>query len=109
MAQVIVHTNENGNVTLTIPAPEYLIDHTIEEVKAKDTPEHSIIIDDSELPESDEFFDAWEIVGGKVVVNQTKKQAIIDAQNAKIAKKATAEAKLAKLGLTTDDLKVLLG
>lgn len=110
MAQVIVHTNENGGVTVTYPTTEYLETHTIEEVQAKDTPAGSIIIDDSELPQGeDEFFNAWELIDGVVVVNQTKKQAMIDAKQAEIDAKAAAEAKLAKLGLTPDDLKALLG
>ena len=88
---------------VTIPAPEYLIDHTIEDVKAKDTPEHSIIIDASELPEDDTYFDAWELVDGKVVVNETKKQTIIDAKQAAINAKQTVINKLMALGLTEEE------
>jgi hypothetical protein len=110
MAQVIIHTNENGGVSVTIPAPEYLETHTIEDVLAKDCPDHAIIIDDSELPhEENEFFNAWELVDGVVVVNQTKKQAIIDAKQAEVDSKVAAQTKLASLGLTPDDLKALLG
>ena len=57
MTQVIIYENENGNVSLCIPTGEL----TIEEVKEKDTPSHSIIVDDSILPQGDDakFFDAW--------------------------------------------------
>ena len=56
-----------------------------------------------------EYFDALELVDGKVVVNETKKQAIIDAQQAVIDTKASALAKLAALGLTADEVKALVG
>ena len=49
------------------------------------------------------------MVDGKVIVNQTKKQAIIDAQQAVIDTKASALAKLAALGLTQDEVKALVG
>ena len=110
MAQVIIHANENGSVSLTIPTPEFLENNTIEDVLAKDCPDHAIIIDEAELPQGeDEYFNAWELVDGVVVVNQEKKQAMIDAKQAEIELKAAAETKLAKLGLTPDDLKALLG
>ena len=109
MSQVIIHTNENGNVTVTYPTAEYLENHTIEDVLAKDCPDHSFIIDESELPTDNTYFDAWEFVDGKVIVNETKKQAIIDAIQAPITAKASALAKLAALGLTQDEVKALVG
>jgi hypothetical protein len=109
MAKVIIHTNENGGVSVTYPAPEFLEENTIEDVLAKDCPDHAIIIDDSELPEDHTYFNAWELIDGKVLVNEDKKQAIIDAEQQKIDSKTTAQAKLAKLGLTSEDLKALLG
>ena len=39
--QVIIHTNDNGGVSVCIPTGEL----SIEEVKAKDTPAGSIIVD----------------------------------------------------------------
>lgn len=42
-------------------------------VKAKDTPEDSIIVDTVSLPEADnDFFDSWELVNGGVTVNLSK-------------------------------------
>jgi len=69
MTKVIIHTNENGNVTVTVPTGEI----SIEDVLAKDCPNHAIIIDDSELPEEhNEFFNAWELADGKITVNFIK-------------------------------------
>jgi hypothetical protein len=105
MAQVIIYTNEYGNVSVCTPSGEL----SIEEVLAKDCPSEAIIVDDSELPTDNEFFNAWELVNGKVVVNEVKKQAIIDAQQAPIIAKKSAIDKLKTLGLTQDEVKALVG
>jgi hypothetical protein len=106
MTKAIIFTNENGNVSVCMPTGEL----PIEEVLAKDCPEGAMIIDDSELPQGeDEFFNAWELVNGKVVVNQTKKQAIIDAKQAAETAKTSALVKLTALGLTADEIKALTG
>jgi hypothetical protein len=77
MTQVIIHTNENGGVSVTVPTPEFLENNTIQDVKEKDTPDHSIIVERSSLPQGDdaEFFDAWELNGTTVTVNFAKAQA----------------------------------
>ena len=103
MSQVIIYTNENGGVSVCIPTGEL----PIEETQAKDTPAGSIIVDADSLPT--EYFDAWELVDGQVVINETKKQAIIDAQTAATTAKESALAKLAALGLTEDEVKALVG
>ena len=73
MTQLIIHTNEHGGVSLTIPTGEI----SIEAVLAKDCPDHAIIVDSSELPEEHrDFFNAWELNAGKVTVNHTKAQTI---------------------------------
>ena len=105
MAQVIIYKNDNDGVSVCTPTGEL----SIEEVLAKDCPAGAIIVDDSELPSDNEFFNAWELVDGKVVVNEAKKQAIIDAQQAPILAKESALAKLAKLGLSEDEVKALVG
>ena len=105
MTQAIIFTNENGGVSVTIPTGEL----SIEEVLAKDCPQNAIIIDESELPTDQTYFNAWELIAGKVVVNETKKQAIIDDAQAVIDTKASALAKLAALGLTQDEVKALVG
>lgn len=102
MAQIIIY-EQNNQVAVCIPSGEL----PIEEVLAKDAPSHAIIIDDSELPTEQEFFNAWELVDGKVVVNETKKQAIIDAIQAPIDAKASALTKLIKLGLTADEISAI--
>jgi hypothetical protein len=69
MAQVIVFTNENGGVSVCYPTGELLI----EEVKAKDTPEGSIIMENDDLPNDDnDFFNSWELNNGVVTVNLSK-------------------------------------
>jgi hypothetical protein len=105
MAQVIIYTNDNGGVSVCIPTCEL----PIEQVLAKDCPEGAIIVNESALPADNEYFNAWELVNGQVVVNETKKQAIIDAKQAPIDAKASALAKLAALGLTQDEVKALVG
>ena len=67
MSKVIIFTNDNGNVSVCIPTGEL----PIEQVQAKDTPAGSIIVDASSLPNND-FFDAWELVNGKVEVSLAK-------------------------------------
>jgi len=69
MAQVIIFTNDNGGVSVCVPTGEL----DIQAVKAKDTPSHSIIVQDSELPHADnDFFDAWELHDGVVSISLTK-------------------------------------
>jgi hypothetical protein len=70
MALVIIHTNDNGGVSVTVPTGEI----SIEAVKTKDTPEHSIIVDDKDLPQGvgASFFDAWELADGVVTVSLAK-------------------------------------
>lgn len=67
--QVIIHTNENGNVSVTVPTGEI----SVEAVLAKDCPKGAMIVDDSTLPiQYNDFFDAWELVNGKVEVSLAK-------------------------------------
>lgn len=69
MSQVIIFTNDNGGVSTCIPTGEL----SIEQVKQKDTPAGSIIVNVSDLPNQyNDFYDAWEIVAGKVQVNKAK-------------------------------------
>jgi hypothetical protein len=107
MAQLIIYTNSNGNVSVCIPTGEL----PIEEVLVKDCPKGAIIVEESALPTGADaqFFDAWELVDGKVVVNEDKKQTIINAQQAPIIAKQSALSKLAVLGLTQDEVKALVG
>jgi hypothetical protein len=105
MTQVIIYTNNNGGVSVCIPTGEL----PIEQVLAKDCPANAIIINDSELPSENEYFDAWELVDGKVIVNETKKQAIINAKQAVINAKESANDKLKALGLSDEEIKALKG
>jgi hypothetical protein len=87
MTQAIIFTNDNGGVSVCIPTGEL----SIEVVQAKDTPVGSIIIDTADLPTENEFFNAWELVDGKVVVNADKKSAILKDQCATKAKELLAK------------------
>ena len=69
MTQIIIYKNDNGNVSVTVPTGAI----SIEEVLVKSCPNHATIVDSSELPEKYNcFFNAWELVGGKVIVNLDK-------------------------------------
>jgi len=105
MTQVIIYQNEQGGVSVCTPTGEL----PIEQVLAKDCPANAIIINNSELPSENEYFDAWELVDGKVIVNETKKQAIINARQAAINAKESANNKLKALGLSDEEIKALKG
>ena len=102
--QVIIHKNDNGGVSVTVPTGELPID----QVQIKDTPAGSIIVDDATLPQGADaqFFDAWELNGSTVTVNFSKAQAIKLAQfNAKALQEAQARQlnTLAGIANTPDD------
>jgi hypothetical protein len=82
--QVIIHTNDNGGVSVTVPTGELSIDA----VKAKDTPAGSIIVDSSTLPQGADakFFDAWELSGSTVTVNLDKAKAFANTMLNNMAK-----------------------
>jgi hypothetical protein len=62
MNKRIVYPTDDGGVAIVIPSPEYLQDHTIEELAAKDVPEGKPyqIVDVSDIPEDRTFRNAWE-------------------------------------------------
>ena len=67
--QAIIHINEDGGISITIPTGEISID----EVLSKDCPDHAMIVDHASLPnEHHDFFNAWELADGKVSVNLVK-------------------------------------
>jgi hypothetical protein len=68
MTQAIIFTNDNGGVSTCIPTGEI----SIEAVLAKDCPAGAIIVESSALPAANDFFDAWELIDGKVEVNFAK-------------------------------------
>ena len=70
MAQVIIYTNSNGNVSVCVPTGEL----DIQSVLVKDCPNGAIIVDDSTLPQGDDsvFFDSWVLNGSTVTVDITK-------------------------------------
>ena len=62
MNQRIIYPNDDGGVSILIPTPEYLSEHTIEELAAKDVPTGKPfkIVDVSDIPTDRTFRDAWE-------------------------------------------------
>ena len=62
MNQRIIYPNDDGGVSIIIPAPEYLAEHTIEELAAKDVPvgKPFQIVDASDIPTDRTFRNAWE-------------------------------------------------
>ena len=77
MTQVIIYTNDNGNVSVCSPTGEL----PIEDVLAKDCPAGAIIVDANTLPEADnDFFNAWRLNDGVVSVDLTAAKAIHSAR-----------------------------
>jgi hypothetical protein len=107
MTQRIIYSNDNNGLVIVIPSDEL----PFEEVVALSVPagKEYKIVDAFDIPTDRTFRDAWELVDGQIVVNEAKKQAIIDAQTAATTTKESALAKLAALGLTQDEVKALVG
>ena len=57
----IIYKTEEGGVAVIVPTPEYLQDHTIEELAAKDVPEGADfeIVDTDIVPSDRTFRGAW--------------------------------------------------
>lgn len=73
MTQAIIYTNDNGGVSVCIPTGEL----PIAEVKTKDTPVGSLIVNITDLPNQyNDFFDAWELINGKVEISLSKAKEI---------------------------------
>jgi len=68
MTQAIIFTNSNGGVSVCIPTGEI----SIQDVQTKDTPKGSLIVETSDLPRDNDFFDAWELANGVVTVSLAK-------------------------------------
>jgi hypothetical protein len=62
MNQRIIYPNDDGGVSILIPSPEYLADHTIEELASKDVPAGKPykIVDVADIPEDRHWRNAWE-------------------------------------------------
>jgi hypothetical protein len=62
MTQRIVYPTDDGGVAIIIPTEEYLADHTIEELAAKDVPANTTykIVDVTDIPTDRTFRSAWE-------------------------------------------------
>ena len=62
MNKRIIYPNDDGGVSILIPTPEYLVEHTIEELAAKDVPAGKPfkIMDVTDIPSDRTFRNAWE-------------------------------------------------
>lgn len=74
MSQVIIYTNDYGNVSVCMPTGEI----PIEEVLTKDCPAGALIVDDSTLPQgaNAQFQGAWRLIDGSIVVELDVAKAI---------------------------------
>lgn len=75
MNKIIVYKQNNNGIVILFPMPEYLENHSIEELALKDVPENTPykIINESELPQDWRFRNAWELTDeDKVIVNLYK-------------------------------------
>ena len=57
----IIYKQEDGGVAVLVPSPEYLQDHTIEELAAKDVPANTPfeIVDTDTVPSDRSWRAAW--------------------------------------------------
>jgi len=62
MNQRIIYPTDDGGVAVIVPSSEYLADHTIEELAAKDVPvgKPFKIVDVADIPTDRTFRNAWE-------------------------------------------------
>ena len=101
MTQIIIFTNSNGGVSVTVPTGEISVQAVLE----KDCPSGAIIVDDSTLPQGADaqFFDAWELSGSTVTVNFEKAKAIaLKVFNAKSLEEAQARQLNTLAGIAND-------
>ena len=63
MNQKIIYQNDEGGVSVVIPTPEALENHTIEEIADKDVPSGKAykIVADTDIPTDRTFRNAWEV------------------------------------------------
>jgi hypothetical protein len=62
MTQRIIYPNDDGGVCILIPTPEYLAEHTIEDLALKDVPKGKPykIVAIENIPSDRTFRNAWE-------------------------------------------------
>ena len=62
MTKRILYKTPDGGVAVLVPSPEYLQDHTMEDLAAKDVPEGAeyTIVDTVDIPEDRTWRNAWE-------------------------------------------------
>ena len=95
----IIYKTDEGGVAVIVPSAEYLSNHTIEELAAKDVPSgvEYYIVDASTIPTDRKYRSAWELVNKKIEVNQTKASQM-DAQEE--LRNSTKQSMISKLAST---------
>lgn len=63
MTKRIIYQTDDGGVAVIVPAPECLLNHTIEEIAVKDVPAGKPfkIVDVNTIPTDRTFRNAWEV------------------------------------------------
>jgi hypothetical protein len=63
MGQVVIYLQDNGILAVLVPTPECLVEHTIEEIAAKDVPHNKPykIVDVADIPTDRTFRGAWTV------------------------------------------------
>jgi hypothetical protein len=95
----IIYKTDEGGVAVIVPSSEYLSNHTIEELAAKDVPSgvEYYIVNASTIPTDRKYRSAWELVNKKIEVNQVKASKM-DAQEE--LRNSTKQSLITKLAST---------
>ena len=80
--QKIIYKTGDG-IAIVHPSAQY----PIEDVIAKSVPKGAeyVVVDENDIPKDRAFRNAWELDKDKIVINQDKKQAILDATVNKVS------------------------
>lgn len=79
MTQAIIFTNDLGGVSVCIPTGEISIEAVLEKDVPKDR--NAKIVSNADLPNQYiDFYDAWELVDGAVIINMNKAVEITKAR-----------------------------
>lgn len=73
----IAYKNDEGGVSVVVPAPEWIEAHSIQELIEKDVPSgvEFAVMSASDLPEDRTFRNAWTLLSDKVFIDMSKAKA----------------------------------
>lgn len=69
MSKVVIKTNDSGGIGIGYPTGEVSVEAIAAMIQGQ-------IVDESDLPENHDFFNAWELTNGVVTVNLNKAKEI---------------------------------